>query len=82
MTFQQWWDEHGQYVRAGGGEYEICFAFAAWNAALDAAAKVPREYAVSLDSSGWGNRFPEELTAIFNASTNMASNIRRLKAAT
>lgn len=38
MTFQQWWDEHGQYVRAGGGEYEICFAFAAWNAAIELAA--------------------------------------------
>ena len=51
----------------------------AWNAALDHAARVPREYALSLDSQGWGNRFPDELTAIFNASTNMAENIRRLK---
>lgn len=38
MTFQEWWDEHGQYVRAGGGQYEISFAFAAWNAALEEAA--------------------------------------------
>ena len=51
----------------------------AWAAALDHAARVPREYAVSLDAQGWGNRFPDELTAIFNASTNMAENIRRLK---
>lgn len=28
--FEQWWDAHGQYVRAGGGQYEISFAFAAW----------------------------------------------------
>lgn len=28
--FEQWWDAHGQYVRAGDGQYEISFAFAAW----------------------------------------------------
>lgn len=30
QKFEQWWDAQGQYVRAGGGQYEISFAFAAW----------------------------------------------------
>lgn len=42
--FTRWWDEHGRFVRAGGGQYEISFAFAAWQAsrsiALEDAAKV------------------------------------------
>lgn len=58
-------------------------ALAAYQAGRDAglveAAKSPREYAEQLDAAGWGNRFPDELTAIFNASTNMASRIRALK---
>lgn len=28
--FAAWWDSDGQYVRAGGGDYEQSFAFAAW----------------------------------------------------
>ncbi|MCD1628510.1 hypothetical protein [Marinobacter shengliensis] len=28
--FQKWWDEHGQFVRSGGGNYERTFAFEAW----------------------------------------------------
>ena len=28
--FQAWWEEHGQYCRAGGGAYERAFAFQAW----------------------------------------------------
>lgn len=31
--FQVWWNYHGQYCRAGGGEYEESFAWAAWQAA-------------------------------------------------
>ena len=46
--------------------------------ALEEAAKVPRAYAFQLDNGGWGNRFPDELAAIFNASTNMENNIRAL----
>jgi len=46
--------------------------------ALEAAAKKPREYAMALDKNGWGNRFPEELAAIFNAADNMADRIRSL----
>jgi hypothetical protein len=49
--FTKWWSEHGQFVRAGGGQYEISFAFAAWNASrletLEDAAKVCDECASS-----------------------------------
>ena len=30
-AFEKWWKSEGQYVRAGGGDYEKSFAFAAWN---------------------------------------------------
>ncbi len=49
------------------------------NEALEDAAKVPRAYAEQLDKAGWGNRFPDELTAIFNATPNMEYQILRLK---
>jgi hypothetical protein len=29
--FEAWWKREGQFVRAGGGDYEKCFAYAAWN---------------------------------------------------
>lgn len=28
--FAEWWEEEGQYCRAGGGDYERTFAFQAW----------------------------------------------------
>ncbi|MCE4073500.1 MULTISPECIES: hypothetical protein [Pseudomonas] len=28
--FMTWWEEHGQYCRSGGGDYERTFAFQAW----------------------------------------------------
>ena len=28
--FMKWWEDHGQYVRSGGGDYERTFAFEAW----------------------------------------------------
>jgi hypothetical protein len=31
-AFEAWWDKHGQYVRSGGGQYEVSFAYAAWQA--------------------------------------------------
>ena len=34
--FDQWWESEGQYCRAGGGDYERSFAYAAWRAALAA----------------------------------------------
>ncbi len=45
---------------------------------LELAAKEPRAYAMALDAQGWGNRFPDELTAIFNAAPNMEQRIRAL----
>ena len=32
-AFETWWEAHGQYFRAGGGEYEKTFAYHAWQAA-------------------------------------------------
>lgn len=59
-------------------------ARAAWaelsNDMLEKAARIPPEYAEELDRMGWGNRFPNELVAIFNASTNMAQRIRAIRA--
>lgn len=49
------------------------------NAGLEHAALEPRAYAMTLDRMGWGDRFPLELAAIFNASTNIAQRIRALK---
>ena len=31
--FEYWWQEHGQFCRSGGGDYEKTFAFRAWEAA-------------------------------------------------
>ena len=43
-AFEAWWSHHGQFHRAGGGEYEKTFAFHAWQAAqadaFERAAKV------------------------------------------
>lgn len=32
--FPTWWENHGQYIRAGGGQYEISFAYGAYRDAL------------------------------------------------
>ena len=39
--FEQWWEKHGQFCRAGGGDYEKTFAFRAWEAALAQRQQVP-----------------------------------------
>jgi hypothetical protein len=31
--FETWWTDHGQYCRAGGGDYEKTFAYRSWQAA-------------------------------------------------
>lgn len=33
-SFEAWWEEHGQFCRAGGGSYEKTFAYRAWEACL------------------------------------------------
>ena len=45
-AFEAWWESDGQYVRAGGGQYEVSFAFAAWQVATERAAKVCDERAM------------------------------------
>lgn len=40
--FEAWWQEHGQFCRAGGGDYEKTFAYRAWQAARRAPV-VPQE---------------------------------------
>lgn len=37
-AFENWWEEDGQYCRAGGGSYEKTFAYRAYEAAIDATA--------------------------------------------
>jgi hypothetical protein len=32
--FEMWWKEHGQFVRAGGGDYEKTFAWRGYEAGL------------------------------------------------
>ena len=34
--FETWWQQEGQFGRAGGGDYEKTFAFNSWNAAIKA----------------------------------------------
>lgn len=33
--FEAWWSRHGQFCRAGGGDYEKTFAFRAWQSARE-----------------------------------------------
>lgn len=47
LKFALWWKEHGQFCRAGGGDYEQSFAWAAWQAA-DAAAVARERQATQL----------------------------------
>lgn len=32
QEFESWWQENGQFCRAGGGDYEKTFAYRAWQA--------------------------------------------------
>lgn len=47
--FEAWWATEGQFVRSGGGDYEKCFAFAAWERQASRAA-VPQ----SVEPVAWG----------------------------
>lgn len=35
QEFKEWWSKHGQFCRAGGGEYEKTFAYHAWERQAD-----------------------------------------------
>lgn len=39
--FETWWEAHGQFCRAGGGDYEKTFAFSAWQARASLPVNVP-----------------------------------------
>lgn len=54
--FEAWWQEHGQFMRAGGGQYEVTFAYEAWMAR---ARRAPAEAGAA---DGW-RLVPEILTA-------------------
>ena len=62
MTFEEWWDKHGQFCRAGGGEYEMTFAFRAWNAATN----VERSACLE-DVRTVGGKFSVECEALISA---------------
>lgn len=33
-SFEKWWQQHGQYCRSGGGNYEKTFAYRAYEACI------------------------------------------------
>ena len=60
--FETWWQQHGQFCRAGGGDYEKTFAYRAWQAgqqkALEQAAQAVERHDVAgrewVPTSFWG----------------------------
>lgn len=40
IAFEKWWNEEGQYLRAGGGDYEKTFAYHAWMKAVEQAVNI------------------------------------------
>src|SRR5581483_6907489 len=58
--FDEWWEEHGQYLRAGGGEYQKTFAYhaaqhytlcarseAGWRASVGSVSAIPDGFAIN-----------------------------------
>src|SRR5574337_1056676 len=62
--FEEWWQAHGQFCRAGGGDYEKTFAFRAWEAAATAERNIIDDAIDSLTrsdyrpSSIWRHYYP------------------------
>ena len=54
MSFDEWWQAHGQYCRAGGGEYEKTFAFRAWEAATSRCTAIVEQQQVPVGNSAAG----------------------------
>ena len=56
-AFEAWWEKEGQFLRAGGGDYEKTFAFHAWQAAqadaYERAAKVCETAEVPIAIDMW-----------------------------
>jgi len=48
--FESWWEREGQFCRAGGGDYEKTFAYAAWCAQYSAQAPQPSQAASPVSS--------------------------------
>lgn len=75
-AFEAWWESYADV------ESDKSSASDAWRAsrkqALADAAQVPREHAMKLADGPFGLRFPDEATAICNASTAMGEKIKGL----
>lgn len=48
QQFDSWWEQHGEYLRAGGGNYERTFAWHAWRESAKQAS--PAQPAVPVES--------------------------------
>lgn len=44
IEFDKWWEVHGQFCRAGGGDYEKTFAYNAWQAAQQKILQINKNY--------------------------------------
>lgn len=68
--FEAWWESHGQFCRAGGGDYEKTFAYRAWQARAAQATAEPEEFtdAMYFAWDGFDNTMScEERAAIYRA---------------
>lgn len=63
VAFETWWEDHGQFCRAGGGDYEKTFAFRAWEAAI---ATPPAAAQPEQEPYGWVQPNPSFNSGIFN----------------
>lgn len=55
--FEEWWEKEGQFCRAGGGQYEKSFAWAAWNARQ---ASAPPGFKILKDTTLEERSWPED----------------------
>jgi hypothetical protein len=77
LAFEAWWLRSGQFLRAGGGDYEKTFAYHAWLESLACttppAAPVQEPVTLNragvqklLEQSGYDNANPEEMAAFIS----------------
>lgn len=79
MDFETWWKQHGQFCRAGGGEYEKTFAFRAWQAAHRVAMAEAFEMAAQVCDSLGGEIDLKNVDEVKLAANSLADVIRKLK---
>ena len=60
-NFEAWWEEHGQYGRAGGGEYEKTFAYNAWVSQAERIRVLREALEVAKNGLGWWQESCPEL---------------------